>query len=82
MVKQIASFTPAWRAALAYPMDMALTKTEQACLMICSEQDLFRPCFEQAVLCRSDAKSLSVSGDAAEKAKAIFDFIQAQAGAH
>jgi len=82
MVKQIAGFTPAWRAALAYPMDVALAQTQQACLMMCSEQDLFRPCFEQAVLCRSDAKPLPVSGDAAEKAKAIFDFIQAQAGAH
>jgi len=82
MLKQVSNYTPAWRAALAYPMDAALAQTPQACLMMCSEQDLFRPCLEQALLCRPNAKSMSVSGDAAEKAKAILDFIRLQAGSH
>ena len=82
MAKQIAGFAPAWRAALAYPMDQGLAKTQQACLMMCAEKDLFRPCFEQALAVRSDARALYLSGDDALKAKAILDFIQIQSHVH
>jgi hypothetical protein len=63
-------------------MDQGLAKTQQACLMMCAEQDLFRPCFEQALSVRSDARALYLSGDDALKAKAILDFIQIQANVH
>ena len=82
MVKQMSSFVPAWRAALAYPMDEALAKTHQACLMMCSDKDLFQPCFEQAVTARSDAKALRLMDDENSKAEAILGFIHAQPTAH
>lgn len=81
MVKQLASFTPAWQAALAYPMHEALASTTPACLMMCAEHDLFRPCFEQALSARPDAKPLHVQGDDAEKARAMVAFVQGPARA-
>ena len=82
MVKQTSSFVPAWRAALAYPMGEALAKTRQACLMMCSDKDLFQPCFEQALTARSDAKAIRLTGDENAKAEAILGFIHAQPTAH
>jgi len=82
IIKQISSFAPAWRAALAYPMDEALAKTHQACLMMCAEKDLFQPCFEHALSARSDAKALYLTDDENSKAKAILEFIQTQSAAH
>ena len=81
MVKQVGGFAPAWRAALDYPMAAELAKTQQACLMMCSEQDLFRPCFEEALMVRQDATALYLSDDAVSKSKAIFDFIQSPSAA-
>lgn len=78
MVKQVAGFTPAWRAVLAYPMASELAKTYQACLMMCAEQDLFRPCFEEALSIRQDSTALYLSDDAGSKSKAILEFIQTQ----
>ena len=82
MVKQMSSFVPAWRTALAYPMGEALAKTHQACLMMCADQDLFQPCFEQALTARSDAKALRLMDDENSKAEAILGFIHAQPTAH
>jgi hypothetical protein len=62
-------------------MAAELAKTQQACLMMCSEQDLFRPCFEEALMVRQDATALYLSDDAGSKSKAIFDFIQSPSAA-
>ena len=63
-------------------MGEALAKTHQACLMMCADQDLFQPCFEQALTARSDAKALRLMDDENSKAEAILGFIHAQPTAH
>jgi len=50
--------------------------------MMCSDKDLFQPCFEQALTARSDAKALRLMGDENAKAEAILGFIHAQPTAH
>jgi pimeloyl-ACP methyl ester carboxylesterase len=70
-MKQPASFAPAWRAALGYPVRRRLALTTQPCLLLAAPADVFARCLPLARAARPDARSMEVEDTAASRASAI-----------
>lgn len=70
-MKQPASFVPAWRAVLDYPLAERLVLTQQPCRILCSPQDVFAPCIGRARALRPDAAYSELADDPKARAQAI-----------
>ncbi len=70
-MKQPASFVPAWRAVMHYPMLMQLARTRTPALLIAAPQDVFARCLPTAHSVRPDARSLEIADTDAARAEAI-----------
>ncbi len=71
VMKQPASFAPAWQAALDYPLRERLALTHQPCRLIAEEHDVFAPWLDAAAEMRPDAALHRFTGGAAARAAAI-----------
>jgi hypothetical protein len=70
-MKQPASFAPAWRAVMQFPMLMQLARTRTPALLIAAPQDVFARCLPTAHSVRPDARSLEIADTDAARAGAI-----------
>ncbi len=71
MMKQPASFAPAWRASLGYPMRRRLALTTQPCLLMTAPEDVFATCVAEARAARPDARVVEVEDSPESRARAI-----------
>lgn len=70
-MKQPASFAPAWRAAMGYPMRRRLTLTTQSCLLMAAPEDPFARCLAPARAARPDARVAEVEDSPQSRARAM-----------
>lgn len=70
-MKQPASFAPAWRAAIGYPMRRRLGQTTQPCLLMAAPEDPFARCLAQARAARPDARIADVEDRPESRAGAM-----------
>ncbi len=75
-MKQPASFAPAWRAVLTYPLRDRLARTRQPCLLMGTRPDVFFRCLPQAAGARTDAQTIEVADDDCLRAQAIAAFVR------
>jgi pimeloyl-ACP methyl ester carboxylesterase len=80
VMKQPASFTPAWRAATSYPMRRRLSETTHPCLLMTAPEDLFSQCLAAARGARPDARGGDVEDTAESRARAIHAFVSRTIG--
>jgi pimeloyl-ACP methyl ester carboxylesterase len=78
-MKQPASFAPAWRAAMSYPLQVRLAETRQPCLLLGARADLFFRCLPQAAAARPEVQTLEIADDFRMHAQAVLDFIRPHA---
>jgi pimeloyl-ACP methyl ester carboxylesterase len=71
VMKQPASFAPAWRAAMSYPMRRRLALTRQPCLLMAAPGDAFARCVTEARAARPDAGMVEVEDSAESRARAM-----------
>jgi pimeloyl-ACP methyl ester carboxylesterase len=71
MMKQPASFVPAWRAVLDYPLAERLALTHQRCGILVAAQDIFAPCAAYARAMRPDARFMEISDSVTACAEAV-----------
>lgn len=70
-MKQPASFAPAWRAAIEYPMARRLARTTSPCLLMAAPEDPFARCLARARAARPDARCVEVEDSASARADAL-----------
>jgi hypothetical protein len=70
-MKQPASFAPAWRAAMGYPMRRRLALTRPPCLLMAAPEDAFARCVAQARAARPDARVAEVEDSPESRARAM-----------
>lgn len=70
-MKQPASFAPAWRAVMTYPLSRRLAQSKQAACLMAAPQDVFARCLPLAQAARSDARIFEVQDTAESRAQAI-----------
>lgn len=75
-MKQPASFAPAWRAAMSYPLRERLAQTRQPCLLIGARADVFFHCLPLAAAARPQARTLEIADDDRLRAQAVTGFIR------
>lgn len=75
ILKQPASFAPAWRAVMGYPLRERLAVCRQPCLLIAAPGDVFHPCLAEAATARVDLTRRDIGDDLASRAREILDFI-------
>lgn len=78
-MKQPASFAPAWRAVMSYPLRDRLAQTRQPCLLMGARADVFFRCLPQAAQARPDLQTLEIADDDRLRAQAIVGFIRDRA---
>ncbi|MEJ0069808.1 MAG: alpha/beta fold hydrolase [Pseudomonadota bacterium] len=78
-LKQPASYAPAWRAALAYPLVERLGDVRTPVALICAASDIFAPLFGGMRAAR--ATVLDIDDSAASRAAALNDWLRSHARA-
>jgi pimeloyl-ACP methyl ester carboxylesterase len=74
-MKQPASFTPAWRAALSYPMRQRLSEVPRPCLLMAAPEDPFSQCLSAARAACPGAAIADIDDSAAARARAVDAFV-------
>lgn len=71
ILKQPASFAPAWQALFAYPLGERLARSHARCAIIAAPEDVFADALADARSLRPDARAIEITDDAASRARAV-----------
>jgi hypothetical protein len=74
-MKQPASFAPAWRAVMTYPLGQRFARSRQATCLMAAPQDVFARCLPLAQAARPDARFSEVQDTAESRAQALLHSI-------
>ena len=69
--KQPASFAPAWRAAIGWPLPERLAQLPHRVALLVSGADLFGQCLDQAAAVRADAHVIRYADTTSDRAAAV-----------
>ncbi len=74
-MKQPASFAPAWRAVMNYPIHHRFARTTQPTRLMAAPEDVFAHCLPHARAARPDARLAEVQDSAESRARVILDSV-------
>ncbi|MBM3490105.1 MAG: alpha/beta fold hydrolase [Alphaproteobacteria bacterium] len=73
ILKQPASFQPAWRALIDYPLAERMRRLAVPPLLVCAAEDAFAPAFAAARAARPDAAAVTLPDTSAARARLLSD---------